>query len=249
MSFSLFGSSSTSGGDIYSLLTEYNNIKNGTYYKVVKQYYAKQASAAKSTANKSKDSSTANSTTENTANKAMTSLQGEAKELKASADALTKTGKDSLFTQKEITTTDEDGNETTTMGYDTDAIYSAVKNFVDDYNSVMGSASSSLSTKLQRQADYMKNATDNYKKKLEDIGISISSKGTLTLDEKKFKEADMNKVKDLFNGSSSWAASVSSRASTIDIFANSEANSGRTYTSGGGYNDTYSTGNFLNGLF
>ena len=37
----LFRDSSSGMNNMYSLLSEYNNIKSGTYAKVVKQYYAK----------------------------------------------------------------------------------------------------------------------------------------------------------------------------------------------------------------
>ena len=47
------------------------------------------------------------------------------------------TAKRDLFTQKDITTKDENGVESTTKGYDTDAIYSAVNSFVSKLNSVM----------------------------------------------------------------------------------------------------------------
>ena len=37
------GGASSSSNGIYSLLSEYNNIRSGAYYKVVKAYYAKQS--------------------------------------------------------------------------------------------------------------------------------------------------------------------------------------------------------------
>ena len=49
MSSFFFNNNSSSGNGIYSLLSEYNHIKSGTYYKVVKAYYAKQTAAAKGT--------------------------------------------------------------------------------------------------------------------------------------------------------------------------------------------------------
>jgi len=243
--FSNSSSSPSSGFGSYSWLSEYNNIRNGTYYKVLKAYYAKTRDTSDST---DKSSSTKKTNTVSEAKSEAEKLQSDASSLVSAADALITKGTDSLFNMKDITVKGEDGTETTTRGYDTDAIYSAVSKFVSSYNTLLEGASSSSSKTIQNQAINMANSTKSYEKLLDKIGITIGSNNKLTLDESKFKAADMTTVKTLFNGNSSFAYSASSRASMISASAKSEANKNSLYTSSGKYNN-YSTGNLLDSIF
>lgn len=246
-SFLFNNSMSSSGGSIYSLLSEYNNIKSGTYYKVVKAYYAKQKaeiSGTKDIKDSKKDTNALSETT-----KELNQTQTDAKSLMSAADKLIDKGKDSLFKEKDITVKNEDGTETTTKGYDTDAIYSAVKKFADSYNSLLDSASSSSSNTVKNQAANMVKNTKTYEKLLGKVGITIGSNNKLSVDEKAFKAADMSTVKTLFNGNSSFAYSTSSRASMINFSAASEANKTKTYTNTGKYNSDYTTGSMMDSIF
>lgn len=239
-------SSSSSGMNNYSWLSEYNNIRSGTYYKVLKAYYAKNSSADKSsTVSSDKDySKTASSEA-----KTLDQIQVDAKSLSSAADALITKGTDSLFKQKDITVKGEDGTETTTKGYDTGAIYDAVKKFADSYNTLLDSASSSDSTSILRTALNMTNMTKSYSKLLSSVGITIAEDNKLNVDETKFKESDMSTVKTLFNGNTSYAYNAATKASMLNISASSEANKDKLYTSSGQYNNTYSTGNLMNSIF
>ena len=83
-------------------------------------------------------------------------------------------------------------------------------------------------------------------KDLEDIGISVDSKtGILSFDSGKFNNADMDKVKKLFNGTGSYAYSVATRASLIDSYAQSEATKSNTYGKNGKYSYNYNSGNLF----
>lgn len=240
-------SSSSATGSIYSLLSEYNNIRSGTYYKVVKAYYAKKSGESSKTTSSVADKVKADKAS--TAEKALAGVQADAKNVTAAADALVTKGSDSLFNQKDITTEAEDGTVTTTKGYDTDAIYTAVKKFTDSYNSLMDSASSGGSASVQNRATSMANNTKAYEKLLNNVGITIGSNNKLSIDEEAFKAADMNTVKTLFNGTGSYAYSISSSASMINFAANSALNTNATYTGNGTYNSLYSTGNLMNSIF
>jgi len=240
------GGGSSSSNGIYSLLSEYNNIRSGAYYKVVKAYYAKQSGSDTKTDTKNHTSSTNKNTA---AEKANSGVQSSAKALISSADKLIATGKDSLFQLKDIKTEDENGNETTTKGYDTNAIYNAVKGFVDNYNTLLNSASSSTSSTIRNQASSMANNTKVYEKMLNKVGISIGSDNKLSINQDTFKAADMATVKTLFNGNASFAYSASSKASLINFSANSESNKTSMYTNNGTYNSTYSSGSFMNSIF
>lgn len=244
----LFNNSSSSSSILgnYSWLSEYNNIKSGTYYKVLKAYYSKVASDDTD----SKSSSTKKNTLAVSEEaKTLDQIQGDAKSLSSAADALTTKGTDNLFKMKDITVKNEDGTETTTRGYDTDAIYSAVKKFADSYNSLLDSASSSDSSSILRSTLNMTNMTKSYSKLLSSVGITIGTDNKLSVDETAFKASDMGTVKTLFNGNASYAYNAASRASMLNASASSEANKNKLYTNSGTYNNTYSTGNLMNSIF
>ena len=240
------GGASSSSNGIYSLLSEYNNIRSGAYYKVVKAYYAKQSGTDTKTDTKNSTGTTSKKTE---AEQAYSGVQSSAKALISSADKLIATGKNSLFELKEIETKDENGQEITKKGYDTDAIYNAVKGFVDNYNTLMSAASSSGSSTIQNQATSMANNTKAYEKLLSKVGITIGANHKLSIDQATFKAADMTTVKTLFNGNASFAYSASSKASLISFSANSEANKKSMYTNNGTYNNAYSSGSFMNSIF
>ncbi len=246
-SFLFNNNGSSSGNGIYSLLSEYKNIKNGTYYKVVKAYYAKQTAGTKGTKNTS--GTKKNTETQSETAKAMNKTQKDAKALTESAEALINKGTNSVFAEKDITTKGEDGKETTTRGYDTEAIYNAVKKFADNYNNLVESGSKSVSNKVRNQVDNMVSGTKAYEKLLGNVGITIGSDNKLTIDKEAFKKADMTTAKTLFNGNSSFAYSVSSRASMINFAAQSEANRSSLYNNNGNYNNSYSAGSLLNSFF
>lgn len=245
----LFNSSAPNqGNNSYSWLSEYANIKNGTYKKVLKAYYAKQ-SGSTDQASAGKMSKTSKASQDKTAT-AMDKVQAAGKELVSSADALVTMGTGNLFKQKEIITTNEDGTQTTEFGYDRDAIYKAVKKFTDSYNALLdaSSAKDNQSMNILRQTKNLISQTGKYAKTLGNVGITIGTDNKLSIDEKAFKAADISTVKALFNGNASFASSVSGKASAIAISANSEANKESLYNNTGNYSGN-STGNLLSDFF
>ena len=244
----LFEDSSTSMNNMYSLLSEYNNIKSGTYAKVVKEYYAK---AAQDSTSSTKDTEKTNKKTQTVSDeeKALNQVQADAQTLAGAAEALITKGTDSLFREKELTVEAEDGTETTTKGYDTDAIYKAVKKFADGYNSLMSSMAASDSESISGQTTHMANLTKTYEKLLDSVGIKIGTDNKLTVNEETLKSADISTLKSLFNGTTSYAYSVATKASMINVSAASEVNSTKLYTSSGTYDNDWSAGSLLDSIF
>lgn len=221
----LLGSTSTSGSNsIYSLLGDYNTIKSGSYGKLMSAYFSKIES---SDTKKSSDS-TSKKTTDLTPENATLTAMNDARSLSDSVDALQKKG---LFDKK--TTTDADGNETTS--YDTDAIYSAVKDFVNDYNDMVSSGSNSSTSGVKTNTASMTGRTQANKSSLSAIGISVKSDGSLSLDEDTFKKSDMSKVQTLFGKTGGYASMVKVDAQAIDYYAQSAISSGSLYSSSGSY--------------
>lgn len=237
---SLFGSLNTgrSSGtsSLTSLLSDYNNIRSGAYGKLLRTYYGGNEKLNSSSTTTTKKNNNTNSKVSDT-NTQLTSTRDAANKLKESTNKLVATGKDSLFNKKEIK--QEDG--TTKEDYDTDAIYKAVSDFVKDYNSMIEASDKSNTSTIASRGDGMKSLTNVMSKSLAKIGITVGVDNKLSVDEKKFKEADINKVKSLFNGSTSYAAQVSSSASRIASMSSTKLSqlNGGLYNSSGSYGSSY----------
>ena len=217
----LFGatqSASTSGS--FSL-TDYMSIKNGSYGKLVKAYYAKQ------------DADTLSSSKDSVQNS--TILKTGADALKKSAEAL---ANDSLWEKKKITKKDEKtGEETEVEDYDWEAITKAVKSFVEDYNDLIEKSGESNSKDVLRNAVWLTGITESNKNVLSKIGISIGKANKMELDEEALKKADIGTFKTLFMGHNSFASKVSMKVNSISQAA---ARSSGTYKSNGTYNNALS---------
>lgn len=184
------------------------------------------------------------STSKETAAK-LADIESSAEKLNDAANTLLTQGTKSLFNK--VTTTDKDGNKTT--GYNTDAIYKAVSDYAAQYNKLVNQAGSSNVLSIRASAASIMDYSKANEKALSEIGISIDpEKKTMTVDEEKFKSADMNEVKKLFQGSGSYAYQVASKASSIDYQAQYEAQKSSTYNSGGAYSYNYSAGSVWNGM-
>lgn len=228
-------------------LSEYHSIKSGNYGKLLKAYYAKETDSASADTVKETDNKK-NVTSENTAVDKLTEVSAKASALADSSDKLMERETDSLFKEKEMTVTGADGKEQTVEGYDTEAIYSAVNDFVTKYNSFLKSMNNSDSEKIEGEVDGITNLVSGYSDSLKEVGITVKDDNTLSVDADTFKKSDMDQVKKLFNGNSSFTYAVSTRASMIGVNANSEANTMKMYTGDGDYSTSFSSGNLLDSL-
>lgn len=189
------GSGSSGGFDGSSLLTDYAAIKNGSYGKMMKSYYAKlkteegeedeKTSASKT--KKVKDSSSA-----------------------SAASALYKSA-------SKLGTLNYDDHSEENVQKITDAVSS----FIKDYNSLMKSGAKSDNSTVQKQTDALYNSYYSNYKLFAKIGITMNSDRTLSLDEDSFKKGftdDSGRagtVKTLFGGIGSFADKAVDRASRI----------------------------------
>lgn len=231
-----------------SWLSDYASIKSGSYSKLVKAYYSKINSDDSTSKTEDKSDKMSTSLAQDSSKK-LAAIKSSADDLKESALKLIDNGKDSLFTEKNIVTKNEDGTETTTKGYDMDAVYKSVSSFVDNYNKLIDNVSKSDSSSVKNASDNMTNITNLYANSLKDIGITIGEDNKLTIDEKTFKAADAGKIKSAFNGSHSFAASISSQASFVNSAATREAAKANTYTDSGKYSNNFSSGDLFSSLF
>lgn len=217
------GTSNQSSGN---MLADYASIKNGSYGKLMKAYYARQKAQS---ASETGDSA-----------QKLTLMRSGADSLKKSADALNNA---SLWEKKKITKKDEEtGEETEIEDYDWDAITKAVKSFVTNYNAVVSQAGDFDNKNILRNAVWMTGTTNTYEKLFAKVGISIGTGNKLELDENALKEADMGTLKSLFTGNGSLADKISQKANTLSNIAASAAvrANGIPYTNKGSYSDTLS---------
>lgn len=249
--FSGFGNQSSSFGTsgLYGLLGEYNNIRTGTYFKALKGYYNQVSSSSsdrlsvdsskieelwkESATDKTQSSGSAS---DSDISSAYTQVKSNAEDLKEATKALTKTGDDSLFVEKEKTIKDKTtGEESTVKELDKKAIYSAVRNFVSTYNNTIAAATESENEAIIRNAGYMSNQTNVYSKPLEEIGITVKDDKTLSIDSDKLESANIDDIKALFNGNTSYANFVSRSAELVGSAAKNEATSSYFYNNAGNY--------------
>ena len=238
-SFLFSGLSSTASNAASSnWLADYASIKNGSYAKLMKAYYGKENTASKTAAS--------DITKKDTTKKALAKVETATDALKESADTLLAAGKNDLFAQKDITTKDENGIETTTKGYDTSAIYNAVNSFVKNYNSVMAAVDDVSDTTVNNRTESLGNTTIANSKQLAKIGITMKNDGTLSLDKDTFMKADMSTVKSLFQGNGSYGYRVSAQSSMINFAADHASTRSSLYTGSAGYTGLYNAGNLFN---
>ena len=140
----LFGGMQTqSTGSAFSL-SDYAAIKNGSYGKLLKAYYAQQ------------DAEKASSGGDSVQKGVLMKTGADA--LKKSADAL---NNDELWEKKKIKKKDEKTEEEIEVeDYDWDAITKAVKSFVEDYNDVVEQVGDSNSKDVLRNAVWLTGITE-----------------------------------------------------------------------------------------
>lgn len=255
---SLFGG--TSGSSLYNSLSEYSSLRSGAYGKLTRSYYGTQntSSAGKTSGTGSVSSTAAYKAYSGSmssgvssriakSNTALSSVKSSASGLADSAKKLLETGKNSVFEKKEVKA--EDG--TVIKEYDKDAIYKEVKGFVDSYNSTVGALNDVTSSSVKNAGSSMQRMSGIMSKSLSDIGISVGTDGKLSVDEKTFKNADMDDVKTAFNGKGSYGDIISSSASRLSTQASNQIGqtNGSLYGSSASLYSSYVNGSLYNGYF
>lgn len=189
-------------------------------------------------------SSLKSTSTSKDSTKTLGAIEDAAETANKSLSKLRATGTDSLFNK--VTKKDEDGN--TVTDYDKDAIYAAVKSFIKDYNTLLDKAEDSGTSSILQARKTMMNYTSANKTALAAVGITIGSDNNLSVDEEKFKNADMAKVKSLFQDRNSFGYEVEKQISKIDTYAENEAAKSNTYSGNGSYTYNYNSGEWYNSI-
>ncbi|MBQ8798438.1 MAG: hypothetical protein IJZ55_02605 [Lachnospiraceae bacterium] len=250
------GMSKSSGSSFSGLLGEYNQIKNGTYGKLLKAYYKKynaDGSAKKETTDKITNKVKPSSDTVDTA-KELNTVKDSATTLQKAAMKLAevKTGSASLYEKKTIVDTKEDGTTSTRTDYDYDTLVKSVQSFVSAYNETLESLGTIESSSVQQKTQWMTQVTNQNKEAFGEVGISVDKDGRLALDEKAFREKDMTKLQDFFEGTNSALGQLARQASNLAGAAELQATKAASaYTStGSNYAaDSMNSGTIFDSLF
>ncbi|MCM1026485.1 MAG: flagellar filament capping protein FliD [Roseburia sp.] len=124
---------------------------------------------------------------------------------------------------------DEDGK----ADYDVEKIFATAKSFVSNYNRMMDTAESSSISGVVANLSYIRSKTAANTDALKQFGISVDTKGRMTISESAFKKSDMSEVQKFFQD---YGASVASNASLVDYYMSTQANAATGYTASGSYN-------------
>lgn len=115
-----------------------------------------------------------------------------------------------------------------------EAVYKAFKTFVKDYNDLINNTAKSANSNVVNQANYLKSIVSGNSSAFSKLGVTVNSDKTLTLDEKKFMEADMSGVKNLYNGAYSVAEKMTDKVNSIYRYATQgETLNKKTYDNAG----------------
>ena len=196
---SFFGNTKTNHMNSFNF-SDYSAIKNGSYGKLLKSYYA---SVKKDSTVSKNDKETNKNKLLNTDSAGLSKMKKEADGLKTKAAAL---NEDELWEKK-------NGE------YDMGKITSAVKSFANEYNDVIDQSQKVGSKDVTMQTGFMMSMTSTMANALSKVGVAVGSDGKMTVDENSFKNADVKDIKALFAGKYSYAAQIEEKASAISSAA------------------------------
>lgn len=258
-SSTLFSGMNSSGSSFSGLLGEYNQIRNGTYGRLLKAYYKKYNAdgTAKSSTTASKDFGTnkvkTSSDTVDTA-KELDTVKDSATTLQNAAMSLAavKNGSASLYAKKTIVDTKEDGSSETRTDYDYDGLVKTVNSFITAYNDTLESVGSIEAASVQQKTQWMTDVTKQNKDDLAGVGISVDKDGRLALDEKTLRGKDMTELQDFFEGTNSVLGQLARKASNLAGAAELQATKAASAYTATGNNyaaDSMNSGTLFDSLF
>lgn len=194
---------------------DYNTIRNGSYGKLMKAYYALEEDDKKTNSKNDTDDT----------DQTLRSIKDATADLKDSAQALY--GSKSLFTKN------ADGK------YDMEAIYEKVNAFIEDYNATVKAVGSAETDSIARAGASMVNAATEYGDMFDKLGIKISGADfTLSINKEKFLESNIADVKSMFSGVGSFAYQMGAKASRINNLVADKVSASGSYHSAAGSNAT-----------
>lgn len=200
---------SFSFGSGSSFFSDYANIRNGSYAKLLKSYYGGGPSSSGVSSSSGKKSNSSNVLEQILEERRNPKVSEEVQEANANLTTNISSLKSVVSTLRDENTYKDTENGKSAQ----DKVVSAMKDYVKQYNEVVSTAKqSTLSGKTANVAAMMRSTTANADK-LAEMGITINRNGTLMMNEGKLKATDVSKVQELFSNKDimSYGSTVMSR--------------------------------------
>ncbi len=124
---------------------------------------------------------------------------------------------------------------------DYDAAYSAAESFVKSYNDFVSGIGSSGDSTVSNKDSFVANMTNAYTTRLDKVGISVGSDGTLSIDKEAFNSASASQLDKIFGKEDSFASFMGEQAKQLEAYAESDR-----YNKLNAYNQTGNITNIVN---
>ncbi len=124
---------------------------------------------------------------------------------------------------------------------DYDAAYSAAESFVNSYNDFVSGIGSSGDSTVSNKDSFVSGMTNAYTSRLDKVGISINSDGTLSIDKDTFNSATASQLEKIFGKEDSFASFMGEQAKQLEAYAESDR-----YNKLNAYNQTGNITNIVN---
>ena len=212
---SLFGNNN----GLSNMLSDYSAIRSGSYKKLMKSYY-RDVQSASSSKNNSGSNNTLDKIIEERRNPTISKEASAANSKLASSIS---SYKSALSTLQNAKTYEDTENGTDVR----DKVKNALKSYVSAYNDSVTTAKKSTNLNMTSNVAGAMEATRDEVAALKELGVTLNSDGTLSFDEKGFKDVDLSKVKEAFDGNAalSYGSKVASRLNRITSNAISSSTS------------------------
>lgn len=227
-----------SGNIFHSInLAEYHSIKSGAYGKAVSSYFEKQKAEGNNVhpmdVNATDKEQLLGQLSQQESVQNLTDIMTEASKFTDAAEKLTNRGPNSLFNK-------EDGE------FDREEIYKAVADFAEKFNNFMLATKEPKYKTIEQKVDDIKKKLEIYKDEMKNIGISVDDQTyNMNVAYDEFMKADMNAVRELFNGNTSMAYVLAMKTSFVGAEAKTELNTMKNYKQDGGYENGYHLPNYM----
>lgn len=193
----------------YTTGTNYRSIKNFSGGRGVVSHL-KSSSVTKY----SKNHTAANSSKTNTSNSSNAVLttqlrtyskiaKNSAEDIQKTGEKLTATGEMSLFGKAEKSKSTKD-------------VVSEATDFVNNYNNMLSSITKLGGTENKKFISELKKYAEDNKDVLKNVGITVLTDGSLTMNKKEMSAASLENLKKAFNGKDSFADKVTNLSSSIE---------------------------------
>ena len=162
-----------------------------------------------------------------------TAIKNAASGIQAHASKLMATGNDSLFGAVSSKKTSDSSQSTEAeLTQVKDKVLKEIDSFVEDYNTMVDKMSTIGGTFNNLYLKQMKGYATENQSTFKKIGITQNSDGTLSVNQKSMKAADVNDIKNLCCGKDSFAAKVSAKSKIVESNASAAiATLNKSYTS------------------